>query len=386
MQLHRGNPATSSGLCHVKARYCAIRARTTFPRTSGRASLCAGTIPVCRAKIVTGEAYEDVIDILARRAIALTTTTTTNDSDGSPDNTTTNKNNNACNSTSRTAPTPQPTPSAAVLQPVRPVRRVLVGLAGPPGSGKSTLAAEVAARINQLATTMTTTTTTTAMASSSLPFSSPLGQTTPVTTPSSSPSQPSSSSPSPSSPYAVVLPMDGFHYYRRELDAMPDPQAAHARRGAPWTFDAAKFVDAVRRVRYAATRFGSESGFGEEEEVCVPSFDHGVGDPVEGDICIPAGAAVVLVEGNYLLLPSAPWSQLRPLLAESWYLRLPLDTAMQRVLARQRQLGLSREESLTRIATNDRPNAELVEASSAAATLIVTSDVPFRGRTTRWQR
>jgi pantothenate kinase len=30
---------------------------------------------------------------------------------------------------------------------------------------------------------------------------------------------------------AVVVPMDGFHFYRYELDAMPDPKEAHDRRG-----------------------------------------------------------------------------------------------------------------------------------------------------------
>ena len=40
----------------------------------------------------------------------------------------------------------------------------------------------------------------------------------------------------------------GYHYYRRELDAMPDPVALHARRGAHWTFNATAFVAAMRRV------------------------------------------------------------------------------------------------------------------------------------------
>ena len=52
-----------------------------------------------------------------------------------------------------------------------------------------------------------------------------------------------------SDPFCVVVPMDGFHYYRRQLDAFEDPAAAHARRGAPWTFDAEAFVACVRRVR-----------------------------------------------------------------------------------------------------------------------------------------
>lgn len=37
-------------------------------------------------------------------------------------------------------------------------------------------------------------------------------------------------------------------------------------------------------------------------EVTVPSFDHGVGDPVEGGHVVLYSHRVVLVEGNYLLL------------------------------------------------------------------------------------
>ena len=47
---------------------------------------------------------------------------------------------------------------------------------------------------------------------------------------------------------AVQLPMDGFHLYKRQLDEMADPVAAHARRGAHWTFNAEAFVGAVKQV------------------------------------------------------------------------------------------------------------------------------------------
>lgn len=37
-------------------------------------------------------------------------------------------------------------------------------------------------------------------------------------------------------------------------------------------------------------------------EVRVPSFDHGMGDPVADDIAVRPRHRVALVEGNYLLL------------------------------------------------------------------------------------
>lgn len=66
------------------------------------------------------------------------------------------------------------------------MHRLLVGLAGPPGAGKSTLAHEVARRINKI------------WLEKASSFDSKV--------------QPPD--------IAIVFPMDGFHLYRSELDAM----------------------------------------------------------------------------------------------------------------------------------------------------------------------
>jgi pantothenate kinase len=106
--------------------------------------------------------------------------------------------------------------------------------------------------------------------------------------------------------------------------------------------------------------------------------DHGIGDPVPGDVVVDAAQhAVALIEGNYLLLEQEPWCKARPLLDDAWYVDCPLDTAMSRVLARQVGLGLTHQESQARIASNDRPNALLIAASASRAALLVPSDVPL---------
>eukprot|EP00882_Tetradesmus_deserticola_P021737 GHRQ01023534.1.p1 GENE.GHRQ01023534.1~~GHRQ01023534.1.p1 ORF type:complete len:306 (+),score=75.56 GHRQ01023534.1:124-1041(+) len=203
----------------------------------------------------------------------------------------------------------------------------LVGIAGSPGSGKSTLAQQVAQSITQLCQQRG------------------LGRS------------------------AAVAPMDGFHLYKKQLDAMPDPQEAYARRGAHWTFDSAAFVAAIQRLK----QHGAAS---------LPSFDHGVGDPIEDDIQIDAAQhAVVLVEGNYLFLELEPWMQLRKLFDDAWFVDCPVDLAMQRVFERQVAIGLAPEVSLERIEGNDRPNALQVNASKGAARLLVPSTVPFAGDT-----
>lgn len=201
-------------------------------------------------------------------------------------------------------------------------KKYIIGIAGAPGSGKSTTAAAVCSMLNQRCA------------------AAGLGQ-----------------------DCAVVVPMDGFHYYRSQLDKMPDPKEAYARRGAHWTFDAKAFVECIRQLR----------GDG---DVLVPSFDHAVGDPVEGDIKVTGDNMVVMVEGNYLLLEEGPWVELRSLLDEAWYVDCCLEEAMGRVFQRQTGIGLTPDESRQRIAGNDRPNAELIARTKGRASLLVPS-LPF---------
>jgi len=46
------------------------------------------------------------------------------------------------------------------------------------------------------------------------------------------------------------------------------------------------------------------------------------GDPVEDDVTIEVSHSVVLVEGNYLLLPEVHWDELRHLFDERWFLQV----------------------------------------------------------------
>ena len=48
---------------------------------------------------------------------------------------------------------------------------------------------------------------------------------------------------------AIVIPMDGYHYYRKELDEMENPKLAHERRGAEFTFNGKKFVEDVTSAK-----------------------------------------------------------------------------------------------------------------------------------------
>ncbi|CAF2308781.1 unnamed protein product [Brassica napus] len=213
--------------------------------------------------------------------------------------------------------------SAAMFSPN--VKR-LVGLAGPPGAGKSTLAYEVVSRINSLW-----------------------------------PQKAASFDDEVMPPdVATVLPMDGFHLYRSQLDAMEDPKEAHARRGAPWTFNPALLLNCLKKLR-------------NEGSVYVPSFDHGVGDPVEDDIFVSLQHKVVIVEGNYLLLEEGTWKDISDMFDEKWFIDVNLDTAMQRVEARHISTGKPPDVAKWRIDYNDRPNAELIVKSKTNADVLIRS-------------
>ena len=146
----------------------------------------------------------------------------------------------------------------------------------------------------------------------------------------------------------AIIPMDGFHYYRHELDQMANPAEAYARRGAPFTFNAPKFVTTLIQARQA-------------REGTFPSFDHHIGDPIEEDITLSQEQTIVLVEGNYLLLDEAPWTQLREqVFDETWFLDVPLEECNRRVKDRHMRTGLPAEEAQRRVDTNDSLNAQLV--------------------------
>lgn len=80
---------------------------------------------------------------------------------------------------------------------------------------------------------------------------------------------------------------------------MPDPAALHARRGAHWTFNGAKFVQVKKNLpclnRMLAHLFTDESNAADKQDLTraratgtglFPSFDHHVGDPIENDIAV----------------------------------------------------------------------------------------------------
>src|SRR5690606_7163818 len=159
--------------------------------------------------------------------------------------------------------------------------RMALGLAGGPGTGKSTLAGELVASLN-------------------------------ATTPG----------------LAALVPMDGFHMRQQKLAAL----GIAADKGAPQTFEGAAFADFLAGLK-AAT--GPVSG---------PGYSRAIEDVVDDAVTVPAAARLLVVEGNYLLLPEPPWDRLRPLLDLAVYLEVPRETVRARLLRRHAEHGLFSEE------------------------------------------
>ena len=201
------------------------------------------------------------------------------------------------------------------------VNQLWVGIGGAPGSGKSTLAAVVAKRLT----------------AEGFP--------------------------------AVVVPMDGFHYSKAQLDAMPDPEHAHARRGAPFTFDSQALVDSIFALRQA--------GCGQ-----VPSFDHGLGDPVPGGVEVDMSHVIVLVEGNYLLLwDEAPWGKLAGAFDCTWFLDCPEEVLRERVIKRNSAAwGWDYERTAAKVDSNDMPNARLVASTRKHAKQVISTHASTSAR------
>ena len=190
-----------------------------------------------------------------------------------------------------------------------PVRgRILVGIAGSPGAGKTTLAMQVVAKVNGLLS---------------------------------------------SDDSAVHLPMDGFHLANATLDRL----GRHDRKGAIDTFDGWGFVALLRRLLTE-----------DDHTVYAPSFDRTVDEGIAAEIAVLPSARVVMVEGNYLLADSEPWTQIDALLAESWFCETSAAERLRRLVDRHERHGRSPEAALAWAESVDGENALLIDATRRRAT------------------
>ncbi|RKT31478.1 phosphoribulokinase/uridine kinase family protein [Microbacterium sp. AG1240] len=191
-----------------------------------------------------------------------------------------------------------------------PGRRFILGIAGSPGSGKTTLAVALVDHLNA--------------------------------------GRPG---------VAAHLPMDGFHLANATLDRL----GIRDRKGAIDTFDGWGFVALLDRLRVET-----------DHVIFAPSFRRVVDEGVAGEIAIEPAASVVVVEGNYLLADSAPWSGVRDRLDLAWFCRTPAGEREARLVDRHTRHGRTVEAATAWARGVDGANAVLIEATADRADLIVS--------------
>lgn len=192
--------------------------------------------------------------------------------------------------------------------------RVLIGIVGAPGSGKSTLAAAVRD----------------AVAGGSPPLA------------------------------AALVPMDGYHLAQRVLE---DAGLA-AIKGAPATFDAAGYVALLERLR--------DQRPDGAEVVYAPEFRRALEEPIAGAVPVTGEVPVILTEGNYLLGHESPWCRVQALLTQTWYLDVPEELRLERLVSRHIAFGRSPAEAGERATTgSDGRNADYVRSTRSRANVLL---------------
>lgn len=156
---------------------------------------------------------------------------------------------------------------------------------------------------------------------------------------------------------SVVVPMDGFHLLNEDLVRLGRRQ----RKGAADTFDVDGYVILLERIRHQAGG----------EVIRAPRYDRAASAPVPDAIIVDPDVALVITEGNYLLLDDPPWSAVRPLLDEVWFVDVDNAERVQRLIARHIEFGKSPDEATEWVMRSDEANAAVVAATRTRADVAV---------------
>ena len=155
---------------------------------------------------------------------------------------------------------------------------------------------------------------------------------------------------------AALVPMDGFHLANAELQRL----GRRDRKGAPDTFDADGYAALLARLRQPSGGL-----------IYAPRFDRELEESVGSALPVPAGAPLIVTEGNYLLLEQGSWGQVRAAIDAVWFLEVPDALRLPRLIRRHIEFGKAAGDAEQWAAEVDGRNAELIAGTRARADLVV---------------
>jgi pantothenate kinase len=125
--------------------------------------------------------------------------------------------------------------------------------------------------------------------------------------------------------------------------------------GAADTFDVGGFLQVLRRVR-------TDRGV-----VPAPGFDRTIEEAVPDALRIGPEHMTVVVEGNYLLLDSGGWEAAAELLDLTFFVEVPQELRLRRLIDRHIAFGKSPEAAEAWVLGPDERNAELIAGTARRA-------------------
>ncbi|WP_025159430.1 nucleoside/nucleotide kinase family protein [Leifsonia aquatica] len=157
-------------------------------------------------------------------------------------------------------------------------------------------------------------------------------------------------------PRAALVPMDGFHLSQEILTALGRLE----RKGAPDTFDADGLVSLLSRIVEHPERI-----------TYGPVFHRTIEEPIAAGVSVTPNHDIIIVEGNYLLVDHDGWRGVSRWLDEAWFLRIPPALRHDRLVQRHVRFGRTHDDAELWVRDVDERNARLIDATSAAAHLII---------------
>lgn len=144
---------------------------------------------------------------------------------------------------------------------------------------------------------------------------------------------------------AVVVPMDGFHLSNQQLDQLK----RRDRKGAIDTFDVIGYLSLLERIK-----------INQDSELYFPIFYREIEESFAAAGVVKPKHKLVITEGNYLLNSIDPWGKLKSLFTETWYVDLPEEIRLDRLIKRHQSFGRSLKDATDWAKGTDQRNADLI--------------------------